>query len=216
MQESFLKIIWNFISDADILALIVAYLIAAVPCGLVLAKIFAHVKINEAGSHSIGATNVLRVVKEQNPVLAKQLAVATLISDALTGILPIVIAQILGFAPSVLWGMAVMAVIGHCYSPYLNFKGGKGIATGAGVLAIFIPLALLCALVVWGICAKVFKISSLASLLALITLLIASFIIYPNIEPIGSHAPILIIAFIIFNKHIPNIKRLILHQEKQV
>ena len=93
MQESFLKIIWNFITDADIFGLIVAYLIAAVPSGLVLAKIFAHVKIDEAGSHSIGATNVLRVVKEQNPSLAKKLAVATLISDDLKGLLPIVIAQ---------------------------------------------------------------------------------------------------------------------------
>ncbi|WP_170018873.1 glycerol-3-phosphate 1-O-acyltransferase PlsY [Campylobacter sp. RM16190] len=202
--------------NENIIAYALAYLLGGIPFGLILGKFFANVNIQNEGSKSIGATNVLRVLKEKDPKLAKKIAILTVVCDALKGVLPILIAKFIGLSPATLWAMAVFSVIGHCYSPFLKFEGGKGVATGAGVLMIFLPIEIIVALVVWFIIGKVLKISSLASLVALFAFIISSFIIHPQIPDIDSHAPILIIAFIVFYKHIPNIKRLISGQESKV
>jgi acyl-phosphate glycerol 3-phosphate acyltransferase len=200
----------------NIIAYIVAYLLGGVPFGLIFARIFGGVDIQKEGSGSIGATNVLRVLKQTNPKIAKKVAILTVVFDALKGMLPILIAKFLGISPSVLWAMAVFSVIGHCYSPFLKFEGGKGIATGAGVLAIFLPLEIVIALLIWFIVGKILKISSLASLAALVGFIISCLIIHPQIPDINSYAPIFIIAFFVVYKHIPNIKRLFNGQEKKV
>ena len=189
-----------------------AYLIGAIPFGLILAKLVAGVNIKESGSRSIGATNVLRVVKEKDPVLAKKLGAITLALDAMKGMLVLTLAILLQMPESTLWAIAVLAVVGHCFSIYLMFEGGKGIATGLGVLFLMLPIETVIALVVWFVMAKTLKISSLSSLIALIALVIASFVIHPDIP----HAPILIIGFIIIYKHIPNIIRLFQGEEKKV
>lgn len=191
---------------------ILAYLVGGIPFGYILAKKFAGVDVKNAGSGNIGATNVLRVVKETNPALAKKLGIATLVLDAFKGALIVLIAMTLGLDINVLWTIAVLSVIGHCFSPYLNFEGGKGVATAIGVLIVLLPLSTLVAIVVWFISAKVLKVSSLSSLIALIALIIASYVITPNI----AHAPLWIIAWIIFYKHIPNIKRIITKEESAV
>lgn len=189
-----------------------AYLVGSIPFGLLLAKFFAGVNIKESGSQSIGATNVLRVVKQSNPALAKKLGAATLALDALKGIAVLALAMLMDMPESTLWAVAVLAVIGHCFSVYLMFEGGKGVATGLGVLAVMLPIETAIAFGVWFLAAKTLKISSLSSLIALVSLVIASFFIHPDI----AHAPILIIAFIIIYKHIPNIIRLIQGEEKKV
>ncbi|WP_257904683.1 acyl phosphate:glycerol-3-phosphate acyltransferase [Campylobacter lari] len=195
---------------------LLAYLIGAIPFGLLLAQIFAKTNIKNAGSKSIGATNVLRVVKESDPKLAKTLAVATIVLDVLKGIIPILVTKFLGYDENILWTMAVLAVFGHCFSPYLKFEGGKGVATGAGVLAVFLPFEIISAVLAWFIIGKVFKISSLASLGALVVLIITSFIFHYDMPVINTHAPIFTIAFIVIYKHIPNILRLIGKQECKV
>lgn len=200
----------------NLLLYLLAYLLGAIPFGLVLSLIFAKINIKKLGSGSIGATNVLRVVKKSNAKLAFKLSIATIILDILKAVIPILIAKACGVSIGVQWSMGVLAVLGHCYSPYLKFEGGKGVATACGVMAIFLPLALLCGLVVWAACAKLLKISSLSSLLGLLSFLIASFIIYFNIPVINTHAPVLIISFLIFYKHIPNIKRLFCRSEAAV
>lgn len=189
-----------------------AYLIGAIPFGLILAKLVAGVNIKESGSQSIGATNVLRVVKEKDPVLAKKLGAITLALDAMKGMFVLTLAILLQMPESTLWAIAVLAVVGHCFSIYLMFEGGKGIATGLGVLLLMLPIETGIALIVWFIMAKTLKISSLSSLIALIALVIASFVVHPDIP----HAPILIIGFIIVYKHIPNIIRLVQGEEKKV
>lgn len=189
-----------------------AYLIGSIPFGLILAKYFAGVNIKESGSQSIGATNVLRVVKETNPSLAKKLGAATLALDALKGILVLVTAIIMGMPESTLWAVAVLAVIGHCFSIFLMFEGGKGVATALGVLAVMLPIETAIAFAVWFVCAKTLKISSLSSLIALIALVISSFLLHADTP----HAAIIIIGFIIIYKHIPNIVRMIQGQEKKV
>jgi len=193
-----------------------AYLIAGIPFGYLLAKQFAGVDIKNEGSGNIGATNVLRVVKEKDPKLATKLGAITLFLDAIKGIVVILIAKFLAAPESVLWTIAVLAVIGHCFSAFLFFEGGKGVATGFGVLLVMMPVPALIAIAVWLGAAKGLKISSLSSLIGLIAFIIASYIIYPEVPGIGSHAPIWIIAFIIFYKHIPNLVRLFKKEEGKV
>ncbi|MCR6574246.1 glycerol-3-phosphate 1-O-acyltransferase PlsY [Campylobacter insulaenigrae] len=200
----------------NLIIYLLAYLVGGIPFGLILTQIFAKTNIKNLGSKSIGATNVLRVLKENNPQLAKKLAITTVVLDALKGIVPILIAKFLDYDDNILWTMAVLAVFGHCFSPYLKFEGGKGIATGAGVLVLFLPLEILVAIIAWFLTGKIFKISSLASLIALLVLIISSFILHYDIPVINTHAPIFIIAFIVVYKHIPNIVRLIGKKECKV
>jgi len=202
----------DFLFNTNVQFFIAAYLIGGIPFGLLLAKKFAGVDIKASGSGSIGATNVLRVVKETNPSLAKKLGAATLALDALKGILVLVVAYFAGISEATLWGIAVLAVIGHCFSPYLNFEGGKGVATGMGVMMFMLPMETIIALVVWAVGAKVIRISSLSSLTALVALMIASFILHPEM----AHTPVMLIGFILFYKHIPNIIRLFKGEEKRV
>ncbi|MDD2785258.1 MAG: glycerol-3-phosphate 1-O-acyltransferase PlsY [Sulfuricurvum sp.] len=206
----------DFLFNINVQFYILSYLIGGIPFGLLLAKFFTGEDIREAGSGSIGATNVLRVLKESNPKLAKKLAIATVVLDALKGIVLLAIGHVIGLSIETLWAIAIFAVIGHCYSPYLKFEGGKGVATGAGVLLVMLPIETLIAFVTWFVVGKVLKISSLSSLLALAALIISSFIIHPDLDGIKTHAPIFIIAFVIVYKHIPNIVRLFQGKESKV
>ena len=198
----------------NLLLYICVYLFSSIPFGFVLAKVFADVDIKTLGSNSIGATNVLRVVKEKDKVLAKKLAFATFALDFLKAFLPILCAKFAGFDDNVLWSIGVFAVVGHCFSFYLSLEGGKGVATGAGVMAVLLPLELLIALCVWFVCIKLFKISSLASLLAALVFITSSFIIHYDMS-INTHAPVILICLIVFYKHIPNIKRMIFKEENK-
>jgi len=205
----------EFLTNINIIFYLLAYLVGSIPFGLILAKVFAKIDIKSQGSKSIGATNVLRVVKQTNPSLAKKLGVATVLLDALKGTILLLIGLYLNLSLETLWAIAVLSVLGHCYSAYLGLEGGKGVATGLGVYIVLIPYATLVGAIVWIVCAKVLKISSLSSLLALIVAVISALFIYDNLN-IGSNIPMYLIAFIIFYKHIPNIIRIVKGQEKQI
>lgn len=205
----------DFLFNFNILFYVLAYLAGSIPFGLLLAKTFANVNIKEHGSGSIGATNVLRVVKEKDPVLAKKLGIATVILDALKGTIIILIAMMLDASTSTLWAIAVLAVLGHCYSIFLGLEGGKGVATGLGVFIPLIPIPTLIGALIWVFCAKILKVSSLSSLLGLAALVISAIFLNNGLD-IGSNAPMYLIAFIIYYKHIPNIVRLIKGEEKKV
>ncbi|EMI4815168.1 glycerol-3-phosphate 1-O-acyltransferase PlsY [Campylobacter upsaliensis] len=193
-----------------------AYLLGSVPFGLILAKVFAKVDIKNQGSKSIGATNVLRVVKKANPNLAKKLAIATIILDFAKAFIPLMVLKFLNYDLNLLWSVAVLTIFGHCFSLYLFFEGGKGIATGAGAMTVLLPLEVLSAFVLWLVVGKVFKISSLASLMGLLAFITTSFVFNYNMPVINTHAPVFIIAFIILYKHLPNIKRLLFKEECKV
>jgi glycerol-3-phosphate acyltransferase PlsY len=205
----------EFFLNPNVIFYIVAYLVGSIPFGLLLAKKFAGVNVKEHGSKSIGATNVLRVVKQTNPALAKKLGIATVILDALKGLVVIVAAMMMGMPIETLWAIAVLSVLGHCYSIYLSFEGGKGVATGLGVFLVLIPIPTIIGAIVWGFCAKVLKISSLSSLLGLVAVVISA-VFLENGLGVDSNAPMYIIAFIILYKHIPNIVRLIKGEESKV
>ena len=205
----------DFFTNTNILFFLAAYLIGSIPFGSILAKTFAGVDITTAGSKSIGATNVLRVVKETNPKLAKKLGIATVVLDALKGTVVLLVAMYYGVSDSTLWAVAILAVLGHCYSIYLGLEGGKGVATGLGVYLVLIPIPTLIGAVVWIVCAKVLKISSLSSLLGLVGVIISATFLNDGLN-VGSNVPMYIIAFIIIYKHIPNIIRIIKGEEKKV
>lgn len=205
----------DFFTNSNIQLYILAYLFGSIPFGLLLAKTFAGVDIKSEGSKSIGATNVLRVVKQTNPSLAKKLSVATVLLDALKGAIVLIIASMLDASSSTLWAIAVLSVLGHCYSIFLGLEGGKGVATGLGVFLVLIPIPTIIGAAVWIFCAKVLKVSSLSSLLGLIAVVLSAMLLNSGLE-VNSNAPMYIIAFIIIYKHIPNIVRLLKGQEKRV
>lgn len=198
--------------NQNIILYLLAYLIAGIPFGYILALKFAGVDVKSSGSGNIGATNVLRVVKEKDPKLAKKLGGATLFLDAIKGAIVIALAKYLGATVEVQWTLAVLAVLGHCFSLFLMFEGGKGVATGFGVFAIMMPIPALIAILVWFTSAKVLKISSISSLIGLVAFVIASYILYPEVP----HSPIWIITIVIFYKHIPNIVRVFNKEEGKV
>ncbi|PIF04623.1 MAG: acyl-phosphate--glycerol-3-phosphate O-acyltransferase [Arcobacter sp.] len=205
----------DFFTNPNIIFYLLAYLVGSIPFGLLLAKRYAGINVQESGSKSIGATNVLRVVKETDPSLAKKLGIATVLLDAIKGAFVIGIAIAFEMSLETLWAIAVISVLGHCYSIYLNFEGGKGVATGLGVLLVLIPIPTIIGAFVWGFCAKVLKISSISSLLGLIGVVISAVLLNNGLD-IQSNAPLYIITFIIFYKHIPNIVRLIRGEEGRV
>jgi len=205
----------DFFTNPNIVFYISAYLVGGIPFGLILAKKFAGVNVQESGSKSIGATNVLRVVKQTNPALAKKLGIATVLLDAIKGAIVIFVAMMYGMSVETLWAIAVISVLGHCYSIYLNFEGGKGVATGLGVFLVLIPIPTIIGAVVWAFCAKVLKVSSISSLIGLIGVVISA-ILFNNGLEVESNAPMYIITFIIFYKHIPNIVRLVKGEEGKV
>ncbi|EDM23534.1 glycerol-3-phosphate 1-O-acyltransferase PlsY [Caminibacter mediatlanticus TB-2] len=200
---------------SNLLWYLLAYLVGGIPFGYIIAKYFAGVDIKKHGSGNIGATNVLRVLKEKDPKKAKKLAALTLFLDAFKGAFILLIAKLYGVCDAVLWGMAVLAVIGHCFSPFLKFEGGKGVATTAGVMLVMIPKAAIVGIIVWFIMAKTIKISSLSSLVGILVGIFSAYILYPNID-INSYAPLWIIAFVVIYKHKENIYRLLTGQEGKV
>lgn len=138
---------------------IIAYLFGAVPFGLLVAKLHG-VDIRSKGSGNIGATNVLRVI-------GKGWGIFTLILDALKGFIPAFFFPGLANLDGewgVLFGMA--AIIGHTFPVYLKFKGGKGVATSAGMLLGVAPAAVGIGLVFWIICMAIWHYVSLASIVA--------------------------------------------------
>ncbi len=203
----------DFINE-NLFFYLLAYLVGSIPFGLLLAKTFAGVNIKELGSKSIGATNVLRVVKESNPSLAKKLAGATLVLDAIKGTIILLIASAYGLSMESLWAVAVLSIIGHCYSIYLGLEGGKGVATGLGVFLVLLPIPTLIGGIVWAFCAKVLKISSISSLLGLLAVVLSALVLNNGLE-INSNVPMYLIMFIIYYKHIPNILRLFNGKEEK-
>src|SRR5436190_23752599 len=143
----------------------VSYLVGAIPFGYLVAR--AHgVDIFRAGSGNIGATNVWRV-------LGWRWGVLVFLLDFAKGAGPTLVAKWLDpvFLPDTLPVVAgVAAFLGHLFPVYLGFRGGKGVATGAGVIVVLLPLPALAAILTWIVCIAAFRYVSLASLVAAVVL----------------------------------------------
>ncbi len=179
-----------------ILAAILGLLLGSIPFGLILTRAAGLGDVRQIGSGSIGATNVLRTGN-------KALAAATLLLDAAKGGVAVWAAHaLIGTGPDVVAGVA--AVIGHCLPPWLNFRGGKGVATALGVFLVLAWPVFLVAGAIWLLVAKLRKISSLASLSAMGASVISSVVLTPGPVGIG----ILVIAAFVAWRHQANIERL--------
>jgi glycerol-3-phosphate acyltransferase PlsY len=182
------------------LALALGFLLGSLPCGFWLARAKG-VDIRKKGSGNIGATNVGRNLGREWGYLVFAL-------DALKGWLAVwLAAEFLqaGDTGSVLTGMA--AVAGHVFSPWLNFKGGKGVATSAGVLLGLAPAVLIWTAAIWGISFAVKRIVSISSLLAATAF---PFLVM-WLEP-GRHALLLmafVLAGLVWYRHRDNLQRLV-------
>jgi len=202
----------EFLFNTNVQLYIMAYLIGSIPFGLLLAKYIGKVDIRKEGSGNIGATNVLRVLKEKNPSLAKKLSSITLALDTSKGVFALLIGYILGVSEATMWAIAVFAVLGHCFSIFLLGDGGKGVATGLGVLLVLIPISAIIGVLAWLMSTKVLKIVSLSSLIGVLVAVASSFFIYPELI----HTPIVIIGIVIFYKHSENIYRLFTGKEGKI
>lgn len=214
-----------FSNYINVVFYVLAYLIGGIPFGLLFAKLIYKIDLMQVGSGSVGATNVYRALKDIDPKRAKFFSIATLILDATKGLIVVLLAKLFGLPYGVQWMIALLAIIGHCYSPYLGFRGGKGVSTAIGSVILLIPIEGALGLVVWAVVGKVFKVSSLSSLLGVLSGIALTFII-PYILPlpacisveeqIHSHVPLVLIGLFIIYTHIPNIKRLFSGQESKV
>ena len=194
----------------QLLFLGLTYAIAAIPFGLVLAKIFAKKDIREFGSKNIGATNVARVI-------GKKLGFATLILDGLKGAIMVIIARFTFYELEnlhlFLVLVAAVAVLGHVYPIYLNFKGGKGVATAIAVLfALDVSVGFL-VICFWILSFCLFRISSVSSIIAIFS----SIIISTSFGAPGSQIAFCwFLSLLILVRHKENIIRLITGEEKKL
>lgn len=142
------------------LALVAAYLIGAIPFGVVLTRLAGVGDVRASGSGNIGATNVYRT-------FGRRLGLLTLAMDALKGLLPVLLAgSLLDFSTSQVAMVAAAAFLGHCYPIYLGFKGGKGVATALGIYLVLSPLSVLGALLLFAAILWHWRYVSLASVSA--------------------------------------------------
>lgn len=220
-----LQEILNILTNINVIFYIVAFAFGGIPFGWLLVKILYKIDIRRIGSGSIGATNVYRAVKECDEHRAKILSALTIILDASKGLIVVACAKLFSLSFETQWAIAILAILGHCYSPYLGFRGGKGVATAIGSVLLLIPIEGICGLIIWGIVGKVFKISSLSSLVGVLSGIALTFVIpyvctlpanISIVHQIHTHTPVVLIGIFIIYTHIPNIKRLFSGQENKV
>lgn len=190
----------------NVLLPIVGYLFGAIPFGLLIGR-FAGVDVRKQGSQNIGATNVSRVI-------GKKWGVITLFCDCMKGFLPVLLAaevlpaENVGFTVAV---TGVAAVLGHMFSCYLRFTGGKGVATGLGVFLFLSPAAV-------GLCLVVFIVAVAVSGFVSVGSLLASGLLPIVLLFFGSTKAFVFagfaIAVLIWAKHHENIARLLKGEEK--
>ena len=196
-------------------AFLFGYFMGSIPFGLLLSKLSGLGDIRKIGSGNIGATNVLRTGN-------KKIAFLTLILDGTKGVLAIYVVSISPsfiefhltnninlFQPLV----AVSAVIGHCFPIWLNFKGGKGVATGFGTIIFLNIYVGVIALLIWVSISKLFRISSLSALISYLFIPISMF--FFTSEKSFFIASVLI-SLICYLQHRENIKRLLNGSEAKI
>ena len=191
------------------------YFLGSIAFGLILTKISGLGDIRKIGSGNIGATNVLRTG-------SKKIALFTLLLDGGKGALAIYLVTIIlakvfdnnfNMIEFYQCTVAISAVVGHCFPIWLRFKGGKGVATGFGViLSLNLNIGIV-ALLIWVLIAKVFKISSMSALIAYFLIPVLMF--YYETEIIYFLSSFLI-SLVCFIQHRENIKRLINRSEPKI
>ena len=185
--------IWYFAAIA------VGYLLGSIPFGLLITRVAGLGDIREIGSGNIGATNVLRTGR-------KDLALATLLLDSFKAGLAVFLMASVSGQRNVGLVAGTFAFLGHCYPIWLKFKGGKGVATYAGLLTFASPLALAVGAPVWLILFAVTRISSLSALIAAAVVPFGAYLLG---ETKFAFATLLCLSLLVFWTHRENITRLL-------
>lgn len=187
-----------------LVASLLAYLAGSIPTGVLLASL-AGVDVRSQGSGNIGATNVARTA-------GRKLGILTLIGDALKGLLPVVIARSAGLPQELVATVGVAALAGHVFSIFLRFQGGKGVATGVGVLIGLAPAVAPIPLLLFGAVFKATRLVSLASIVAAAAAPLAMLVCgYPAPFVLGA----VLIAALIVARHHENVGRLLAGTESR-
>ena len=201
--------LWEHPHPAALLC-VLGFVAGSIPFGLILALVFGKTDIRAAGSGNIGATNVARVV-------GKKLGVITLLLDALKGALPVVLAMHVVDPDFSDRGMAFVgalvglcALLGHCFTPWLRFKGGKGVATGLGVLLALEPEVAGYGVVAFATAFAASRLVSVSSLSAAVVVVIALLLRGPVDAAV---VPIVLCLLVIGMRHIENVRRVFRRQE---
>jgi len=188
-----------------LLCVALAYFVGSIPFGLILTGIAGLGDVRRIGSGNIGATNVLRTGR-------KGLAAATLLLDAGKGALAVAVAR--GFGSEFAAVAALAAVLGHLFPVWLRFKGGKGVATSAGVLLAYNPPVALATIATWLVMALLFRYSSLAALTAAVLAPLWAWLFGPRatlqIAVVG------VTALLVVVRHAGNIDRLTRGDESKI
>jgi acyl phosphate:glycerol-3-phosphate acyltransferase len=194
---------------AGMVLLLAAFLAGAIPWGYLMGRAVAGVDLRAVGSGGTGATNVLRT-------LGARASAIVFILDFLKGFLPVLIATQLGFGPWWVAGAALAAVAGHCWSPFIGFKGGNGVATGAGAATALFPQVLF-ALPVLAVVVAVSRYMSLGSLVAasIASLLALASAVTGRLDWPAALAIVAMSAVIVY-RHEGNIRRLRAGTERRV
>ena len=193
---------------STIILIIVAYILGSVPNALWIGKVFKGIDIREHGSKNTGSTNAARV-------LGAKLGILTLILDISKGAIPVALSlfmkadlleNITGISNLDFIMIGIFAIVGHSFSIFMKFKGGKAVATTVGVFTVLVPKALLLAAVVFFVVFALTRYVSVSSITAAISLPIFIFFLYGDI-PYTVFGGIITILIIV--KHKSNIQRLL-------
>jgi glycerol-3-phosphate acyltransferase PlsY len=199
-----------------LLILLAAYLLGSIPFGYLIVKLREGRDIRAAGSGNIGAANVTRTA-------GKAAGILTLLLDAAKGCVAVwLAARLTAGDAGVMIAAALAAIVGHMFTIFLKFKGGKGVATGVGAFLPISWMAVLGALSVWVILVLAFRYVSLGSMLASLSLPILIYFLY-DVPPGGAAGSQMIVvlgaaaaAVLIVVKHHENIRRLIAGREPKL
>ncbi|SDF26103.1 glycerol-3-phosphate 1-O-acyltransferase PlsY [Sporolituus thermophilus] len=183
-----------------------SYLIGSIPNGLIVGKLMCGVDVRQFGSKNIGATNVYRV-------LGPWPAFWVLLTDLAKGVAGVYLGQYFVGTPLALLAGGIAAIAGHNWSVFLNFKGGRGVATGLGVIAVIVPKITVIVFSVWALIVYFTRYVSLGSIVAaaLVPLLMWGFGEQKEFLYFGIVAAIFVIV-----RHKPNIERLLKGEELKI
>jgi glycerol-3-phosphate acyltransferase PlsY len=187
-----------------ILLFIASFILGSIPFGIIIAKAKG-VDLKKVGSRNIGATNVLRS-------LGKWPAALTLLGDVLKGTAAVAIGRYFGVGPVYEGFVGLSAILGHNFSIFLGFRGGKGVATSLGVLGIYSPKTAIVTFIIWVVVVMLTKYSSLGALVSF-GLLPINVLLFDSKEKLFTA---ILITILIFMRHKDNIQRFIKGTERRM
>ncbi len=183
-----------------------SFLFGSIPFGLLICRYSLGVDIRRIGSGNIGTTNVMRIA-------GPTVGILVLLLDTSKGLFPVLLARAFSFTPFWVVLVGVFAILGHIFSPFIGFRGGRGVATGLGVVIGITPQVALFLFLIWGVVVLIFRYVSLASL--------SSAFFFPLLmsltnQPLPYLLLSIVISILVIARHKPNLERLFRGEEPKI